>query len=289
MAVSLLYAVLILGGLGFLLSAGLAVASKKFAVTIDPKIEQVLGVLPGANCGGCGYPGCSGFAEAVVGGKVLVTACKPGGPEVAGKIARILGVEAVDVEPQVASVHCQGGRKEALEKCLYEGLESCAAAELIAHGSKACPYGCLGLGDCVRACPYGALVMGESGLPFVLEDVCTACGLCVEACPRGIMQLIPRRARVYLGCVSQDRAKAVKSVCTVGCIGCKVCATPKVTPSGAITMDGNLPVINYAIEDDLSGAVAKCPTRSYVERWTSAGAGTSADSREAQCPEPISS
>lgn len=265
--VSLLYAVISLGGLGLLLGFGLAVASKKFAVTIDPKIEQVLDVLPGANCGGCGYPGCSGFAEAVVGGRVLVTDCKPGGPEIAEKIAGILGVEVGEVAPEVASVHCQGGLKEAKEKCRYEGLESCAAAELIARGSKGCHYGCLGLSDCVRGCPYEALIMGMNGLPVVLEEKCTACGLCVDACPRGIMQLIPKNARVYLGCVSQDRAKAVKGVCTVGCIGCKLCSTPKVTPSGAIKMDGNLPVIDYAVEDDLENAVHKCPTKSYVVRF----------------------
>jgi len=266
MVVSLLYAVLSLGGLGLLLGVGLAVASKKFAVSVDPKIEAVLEILPGANCGGCGYPGCSGFAEAVVGGKVLVTDCKPGGPEMAHRIAEILGVEVGEVAPEVASVHCQGGQREAREKCRYEGLESCAAAELIARGSKGCLYGCLGLGDCVRACPYEALVMSDNELPVVLEEKCTACGLCVGACPRGIMQLIPKSARVYLGCVSQDRAKAVKNVCTVGCIGCKLCSTPKVTPSGAIKMEGNLPAIDYTVEDDLENAVEKCPTKSYVVR-----------------------
>lgn len=281
MAISLVYAVLSMGGLGLLLGLGLAVASKKFAVTIDPKIEQVLDVLPGANCGGCGYPGCSGFAEAVVGGKVLVTDCKPGGPEIAEQIAGILGVEVGDVAPEVASVHCQGGRKEAKEKCLYEGLESCAAAWLIAQGSKSCNYGCLGLGDCVRECPYEALIMGDNGLPVVIEEKCTACGLCVSACPRGIIQLIPKTARVYLGCVSQDRAKAVKGICTIGCIGCKVCSTPKVTPSEAIQMEGNLPVIDYTIEDDLSAAVAKCPTKSFVERWPVTDVETPVDSGEA--------
>ncbi|UCE20652.1 MAG: Fe-S cluster domain-containing protein [Gemmatimonadota bacterium] len=281
MPVSFLYAILSLGGLGLLLGLGLAVASKKFAVTIDPKIEQVLDVLPGANCGGCGYPGCSGFAEAVVGGKVLVTDCKPGGPEIAEKIAEILGVEVGDVAPEVASVHCQGGRAEAVEKCRYEGLESCAAAELIAHGSKGCQYGCLGLGDCVRGCPYEALAMSDNGLPVVLEEKCTACGLCVSACPRDIMQLIPKHAGVYLGCVSQDRAKAVKTVCTVGCIGCKLCSTPKVTPSGAITMDGNLPVIDYTVEDGLENAVTKCPTKSFVLRLRQAESDANRDRGDA--------
>ena len=281
MPVSFLYAILSMGGLGLILGLGLAVASKKFAVTIDPKIEQVLDVLPGANCGGCGYPGCSGFAEAVVGGKVLVTDCKPGGPEIAEKIAGILGVEVGDVAPEVASVHCRGGRAEAVEKCRYEGLESCAAAELIAHGSKGCQYGCLGLGDCVRAWPYEALVMGDNGLRVVLEEKCTACGLCVSACPRGIMQLIPKKVRVYLGCVSRERAKAVKSVCTVGCIGCKLCSTPKVTPSGAITMDGNLPVIDYTVEDDLENAVNKCPTKSFVVRLSESRAVANAENSSA--------
>ncbi|MFQ6091664.1 MAG: RnfABCDGE type electron transport complex subunit B [bacterium] len=266
MPVSLFYALLSLGGLGLLFGFGLAFASKRFAVSVDPKIEQVLDALPGTNCGACGCPGCSGFAEAVVGARVLITACRPGGPEVAQKIAEIMGVQVGEVVPEVASVQCQGGRREAKEKCRYEGLEDCGAAELIAGGSKACQYGCLGLGDCVRACPYEALVMGDDRLPVVLEEKCTACGLCVQACPRGIMQLIPKSAKVYLGCVSQDRGKAVKKICTVGCTGCTLCASPKVTPSGAIRMKGNLPVIDYTIEGDLDNAVKKCPTQSYVVR-----------------------
>jgi ferredoxin len=169
--------------------------------------------------------------------------------------------------PRVAAVCCRGGYKEARELFRYQGLEDCAAAQLAAGGAKACRYGCLGLGTCVRVCPFEALSMGDNGLPLVDEERCTACGLCVTACPRNIIELIPRSAQIYLACVSQDKGKAVKTVCSVGCIGCGLCAKPKITPSGAITMKGNLPVVDYRTGGtDLLVAAAKCPTHSYADK-----------------------
>jgi len=259
--------ILALGGLGLFFGAGLAYAARKFAVEVDPRVEKVLDILPGVNCGACGQPGCSAYAEAVVAGRVPPNQCAPGGPEVTSKIAQILGITGVEAaEAKVAVVCCQGGRSIAEEKFDYSGLEDCRAAELIGGGSKACRFGCLGLGSCVRACPFDAMVMTEEGLPRVLEDKCTACGICVTTCPRGIMQLIPKEQKVYLGCVSQDRAKAVKSVCKVGCFACKICAMPKVSPSGSIVMEGNLPEIKSPFSDELFLAYKKCPSKSYVLR-----------------------
>ncbi len=258
--------ILALGGLGLLFGAGLAYASKKFAVYVDPKVEQITQALPGANCGACGKPGCAAYAEAVVKGETPPHMCSPGGAEVTAIIADILGVKAEVSEPKVAVVQCQGDNENAVEKYAYQGVEDCSAAELIGGGSKACSYGCLGLGSCVKACPFDAMTMGDNGLPIVDEDKCTACNVCVTTCPRGIMALIPRKQKVFLGCVSQDKAKAVKSVCKVGCFACKICTTPKVTPDGHIEMDGNLPVIKNIESDDLYLAYEKCPSNCYVIR-----------------------
>ena len=262
-----LTSIIALGGLGLIFGAGLAFASKKFAVQIDPKVEQIIEVLPGANCGACGQPGCSAYAEAVAAGRVPPNRCTPGGADVAQMVASIMGLSGLELEePKVAVVCCQGNRELAVEKFIYEGVEDCHAAQLIGGGHKACSYGCLGLGTCVRACPFGAMYMREDGLPFVIEEKCTACGICVSVCPRKIMQLIPRSQAVFLACVSLDKLKEVKSVCKVGCFACKICATPKVTPSGAIIMDGNLPKIIDIRSEELFAAVDKCPTSCYIVR-----------------------
>jgi len=261
--------ILSLGGLGLLFGAGLAYASKKFAVEVDPKIEKIIQILPGANCGGCGYPGCAGYADAIVksGGEVKIDLCSPGGSEVTKKIAGIMGIDAGEgAEPKVAVVLCQGDNEKAPKRFHYNGIKDCTAAQILMGGDKACVFGCLGLGTCVRACPFGAMVMSDKGLPIVLEDKCTACGICVSACPRGIMKLIPVSQKIFVGCVSHDKAKDVKAVCSVGCIACALCSKPKVTPSGAIEMKDNLPVIINIKAEDLSVAVEKCPTSSFVVR-----------------------
>ncbi len=263
------YASLItLGGLGLLFGAGLAFASKKFAVDIDPKVEQIIETLPGANCGACGYPGCSAYAEAVVAGDAPPNKCIPGGEDVTQNIASILGITGVESEEaKVAAIRCQGGKEEAVEKFIYSGIEDCHAALLINGGHKACRYGCLGLGSCAKACPFDAIEMNKNGLPVVIEDKCTGCGVCVQTCPRNIIELIPISQKVYLGCVSKDRTKAVKSVCKVGCFACQLCTKPKVAPSGSIEMEGNLPVIrDIHNEEELFAAYDKCPAHSYVIR-----------------------
>ncbi|MBL7074622.1 RnfABCDGE type electron transport complex subunit B [candidate division KSB1 bacterium] len=262
-----IYAALIsVGVLGFIFGGGLAYASKKFHVEIDPRAERVLDALPGINCGACGYPGCSAFAEGVVNGEAEPSGCTPGGEGVSEIVSAIMGVEVVTATAPVAVVQCKGGRGEAKQHFQYYGVPDCNAADLVAGGHMACRYGCLGLGSCVRACPFDAMEMNDNDLPVVYDDLCTGCGLCVAACPRNIIALIPREAKVYLGCVSRDRGKKVKDVCSVGCTGCTLCANPKVTPSGAIQMDGYLPVIDFNVEDNLLVAAYKCPTNSFVDK-----------------------
>ena len=255
------------GGLGILFGVGLALASKKFAVHVDPRIEEVEEALPNANCGACGYPGCSAFAEAVVKGEISPDGCSVGGATVAEKIAEILGVSIeVPRERMIAVTQCQGGVAEAKDRFEYHGIEDCAAAELIDGGHKACTYGCLGLGTCAKACPFDALHMNENKLPVVDEAKCTGCGICVEVCPRDIMKLIPVSQKMYLGCVNPERGKAVQQVCSVGCVGCTVCANPKFVSSGAIKMNGWIPEILDGHAEDLIIAWQKCPTNSFVWR-----------------------
>jgi len=270
MSFSIISALIILGGLSLLFGLGLGLASKIFHVEKDPRIKKIEEVLPGANCGACGAPGCSGFAEGVVQGKYDVHGCVPGGEEVAEAIAKIMGIEAESVEPKIAVIQCQGGCDNSEKRAHYQGIEDCTAATLIDNGDKGCEYGCLGYGTCVAACPFDALSMGEDGLPVVDEEKCTGCGECVKACPRNIISLIPVSQKVYLGCVSKDFGKAVKSVCKVGCIGCGLCARPKIVENEIITMDGKLPVIHAEkskdLLKDLEKAIDKCPNNCFVVR-----------------------
>ncbi|MBN1352803.1 Fe-S cluster domain-containing protein [candidate division KSB1 bacterium] len=264
---SILASVIGLGSMGLLFGAILAYASRIFRVEVDPRIEQIIEILPGANCGGCGYPGCSGYADALVKNNVDMNLCAPGGADVIAQISAILGKEsdATGVE-MVAAVQCKGGNAEAKSRFIYHGILDCTAAQMLDSGFKSCVYGCLGLGTCVRACPFDALHINANGLPEVNEAKCTACGLCVKACPRDIMTLIPKIQRIFIGCNSHDRGKSVKNACSVGCIGCTKCATPKVTPSGAILMDNNLPKIIKPDAEDLRAAVESCPTNSFSIR-----------------------
>ena len=264
---TLLSSIIALGGLGLIFGVGLAYAAQKFAVKVDPKVEQILQVLPGANCGACGQPGCSAFAEAVAAGRVPPNKCIPGGQDTATKIAAILGVTAVDSEePKVAVVQCRGGKQEAKERFIYQGIEDCHAALLLAGGSKACRYGCLGLGSCAKACPFDAIHMNDNGLPVVDEDKCTGCGVCVLTCPRGILALVPKSQPVFLACVSQDKGKEVKSICSAGCFTCKICVNPKFLPSEPIEMIGNLPKIKDPCHPEMAVAVSKCPSKCFVVR-----------------------
>jgi H+/Na+-translocating ferredoxin:NAD+ oxidoreductase subunit B len=260
---AILSSTITLGTLGLIFGSGLAYASKKFAVEKDPRLAKIIDILPGSNCGGCGYPGCNNFAEEVLKGEAPVTGCTVGGKDVAEKLAKLLGRELDEIVPMVAVVQCQGGKEQARDRYEYQGIANCSIAQLTGGGHKACAHGCLGFGDCVRSCPFDAISMQENGLPLVDDDKCTGCGSCVSACPRGIMKLIPVTQQVYIACVNQDKGKAVKKVCSTGCIGCTLCA--KVSPSGAIKMDGNLPVIDPS-GTDLVIAAHKCPTKSLVDR-----------------------
>ncbi|WP_461367883.1 RnfABCDGE type electron transport complex subunit B [Candidatus Darwinibacter acetoxidans] len=248
-----------MGSLAALFAIGLAVASKMFAVETDPKIDAIEEVLPGVNCGGCGFAGCRAFAEAVASGDAPTNGCPVGGATVAKMVAAVLGVEAAEPVKRVAQVLCKGGRAEAKQRGTYDGPQDCRLANATQGGDKACSYGCLGYGSCVKACAFDAMYMNENGLPVVIEENCTACGKCVEACPRDIIILVPEEQGVHIRCRSLDTGRAVRQVCSVGCIACQRCV--KTCPTGAIYMEDNLARINYDKCTNCRECVAVCPMK----------------------------
>ncbi|EJW93038.1 ferredoxin [gut metagenome] len=243
----ILIAVISLGAIALVLAAILYVASKKFAVYEDPRIAKVAEVLPQANCGGCGYPGCSGFADACVkAGSLDGKFCPVGGQPVMAKVADILGLAAAESEPKVAVVRCNGTCANRPRTNQYDGAKSCAIVSALYGGETGCSFGCLGCGDCVAACQFGAIRMNpETGLPEVDEAKCTACGACAKACPKNVIEIRPqgkKSRRVYVSCVNKDKGAVARKVCTTSCIGCGKCV--KVCPFEAITLENNLAYID---------------------------------------------
>ncbi len=255
---TVLLAIVSMGALCFVFAFLLAVADKKLRVEEDPRVQKIMDILPGANCGGCGFPGCSAYAEHVVAGDAPVTGCAPGGPDLAAQIASIMGIEAGSSEKQVAVVLCKGGEQEAVRNAIYNGVKNCRAATLIAGGGKQCQYGCLGFADCVNSCPFDAITMNDNRLPVVDADTCTACGKCVEACPRNLIELHPVSHTMFVFCKSQDKGPLVKKACSVGCIGCRLCVKNSPVENG-IVMEGNLAKIDHAICPPSEIVVEKCP------------------------------
>jgi len=254
---SILYPVLSVGGLGVVFGAGLGFAGKVFAVEEDPRIGQVLECLPGANCGGCGYPGCGGLASSIVAGTAPVNACPVGGAAAAEKIAAVMGLEAGSSEKMVAHVACKGTCDKAKSKYEYFGMSNCTmASQLAGGGSKGCSYGCLGLGSCVDACAFGAIEVVD-GVAVVDEEKCVACGKCVAACPKHLIALKPESKKTVVNCSSKDMGKTVIANCSVGCIGCKICE--KECKFDAIHVENNIATIDYTKCKDCGLCAMKCP------------------------------
>lgn len=254
----MLAAVLSLGSIGMVAAVALGIAAKKFAVEIDPRELAALEVLPGANCGACGFPGCAGYAKALVAGSVDLNQCPPGGADVVARLARILGVEAVSAAREIAVVLCQGDNRKAHHKYRYLGLADCTAAQRIAGGPKACPVGCLGLASCQRACPFDAIEMTADGLAVISRTKCTGCRKCVAACPRNVIRMTPAESTVHVLCNSHDKGAVVRKYCQVGCIGCHICQ--KTVPD-AYLIDNTLARVVYGQDAEAAEAIAKCPTQ----------------------------
>ena len=256
---AIIYAIVSIGGLGIIFGAILGFASKIFAVDEDPRVAQVQECLPGANCGGCGYPGCGGCAAAIVAGQAPVNACAPGGAKAAAAIAAVMGVAVEESEPMVAFVKCGGNCEKAKAKYDYEGIDDCVmASQLVGSSSKACSYGCMGLGSCVKACKFGAIEI-KDGVAVVNPDMCVACGACVNTCPKHIIDLVPKKKKVKVQCSSKDMGKAVMAVCSAGCIGCKICE--KTCKFDAIHVIDNIPVIDYDKCKNCGMCANKCPKK----------------------------
>ena len=246
---------LCIGGIGFLSAAALAIAEKYLSIPQDPRIGKVTELLPGANCGGCGFAGCADYARAIVADAAECGLCAPGGATCANAIAAFLGRSAGTQEKRAALVLCCGDEAEATRRAAYNGINDCFAAQATAGGDKGCTYGCLGYGSCLRVCPVNAISI-VNGIAKVDKDLCIACGKCVAACPRKIIKLVPAAAEIHVLCSSKDKGPAVKKVCGTGCIGCRICTK---LSDGAITMDGFLAVVDYAKPPANAELIQKCP------------------------------
>ncbi|MCQ2444914.1 MAG: Fe-S cluster domain-containing protein [Mailhella sp.] len=258
-----LSSILMLTMLGFVAAALLAVASRVFAVDEDPRVEAVTGTLPGANCGGCGYAGCEGYAVAVIKDPAIApNLCVVGGPAVAAAIGELTGQLSTEREPLITHRRCDKNAGDVKPKYDYQGIPTCAAAASLHFGSDTCDFSCLGFGDCVKACTFDALHV-ENYIVHVNESVCGGCGACTKVCPRSVLQLIPRRSKVAMSCSTKDRLKAVMDVCAVGCIHCGKCV--KVCPAKAIAIEDDRVQIDYekclACTDCGEACALACPRK----------------------------
>ncbi len=256
-------ATVVVAAVGLLIGLFLGFAGIKFRVEVDEKEEAVLNALPGNNCGGCGFPGCSGLAAAIAKGEAAVGTCPVGGDVVAKHIAQIMGVEAGDAVKKVAYVKCQGDCDKTKQDYDYTGAKDCNMLSFVPNGGpKTCNYGCLGFGSCVKACPFDAIHVMD-GVAVVDKEACKACGKCVEACPKHLIELIPYDARYVVACSSKDKGPAVMKGCSVGCIGCSLCV--KNCPNGAVTVESFLSRIDQEKCVGCGACMEKCPKKSIVE------------------------
>ena len=259
--------ILLAGGTMAILSVVMAYvlgwANKTFYVEVDPRIERAEEILPGANCGGCGYVGCREYAEAVAGGEE-VTKCTVGGSSVAQALGQLMGIEVEATWPYRAVVHCGATYEDRLGRREYHGVETCSAANMIS-GIQGCTYGCLGFGDCEEVCEFDAIHIVD-GLAVVDYEKCTGCGACARVCPRNIITMVPFKTdrMLVVTCCNKDTGKDVSAVCTVGCIGCSACARV----NDLIQIEEGLAVVDYGQYDpeqaDFSAALEKCPRESLV-------------------------
>jgi Na+-translocating ferredoxin:NAD+ oxidoreductase RNF subunit RnfB len=260
---AILVAVLTVGGVGLVFGTLIALAHKKLWVWEDPRIDAVTDLLPGSNCGACGFAGCRAFAEGLIGDETQPAKCTNMGPEGIEAVANYLGVEAGEANQRVARLLCAGGANVAKQHATYLGLETCAAAATVAGGGKACAWGCLGLADCEVSCDFDAIAMNPFGLPVVDPAKCTACGDCVDACPKDLFVLMPIEQKLIVQCRNMLEGDAAEMVCQVACTACGKCAQD--AAPGLIEMRDGLAVVDYARNEDAGPeAIGRCPTGAIV-------------------------
>jgi Na+-translocating ferredoxin:NAD+ oxidoreductase RNF subunit RnfB len=246
--------------LAFVLGTALGFFKKFFFVETDPRVARIREILPGVNCGACGYPGCDGYAAAIAGGGVEITRCAPGGQGAASKLALLMGLSA-QVKPVVAVVACRGSREHAPLKGIYNGIPSCRGAKISAGGTKLCSWGCLGFGDCTAVCPFDAIHLEADGLPHVDYDKCTGCKKCVAECPQQLIQAVPKdRLGAVVTCSNRNPLRAmIRKNCKVGCIKCGLCV--KNCPEQCIVIENGIPQVDYSKCTSCGTCNAKCPSK----------------------------
>lgn len=260
----ILTAATVVGIVGIFIGLFLGIAGIVFKVEVDEKEEAVLASLPGNNCGGCGYAGCSGLAAAIAKGEAPVNACPVGGDVVGKQIAEIMGVEAADSKRMVAFVQCQGDCEKTHNDYEYVGIEDCGMLAFVPNGGpKSCNFGCLGYGSCVKACPFDAIQV-VNGVAVVDKEACKACGKCVAACPKKLISLVPYDAPYLVACSSQDKGPVTMKACTVGCIGCGICV--KNCPAGAVTVENFNATIDSEKCTGCGTCAEKCPKKAILKR-----------------------
>lgn len=261
---SILLSFAILAGLGIILGIGLSIADKKLKVEKDEKLVLLEEIMPGANCGGCGFAGCNAYAEAVANGEAQPGLCSPGGSALAEKMGKILGVEVVAVEKQVACVFCKGSCGNAVKKYDYLGLKDCNAAAMLFAGDNECKEGCLHLGSCISVCMENAISRDENGDIVVDKNLCIGCGKCTKVCPNGVIRLIPYSASYAVKCNSHENGASVRKKCSAGCIGCKICEVK--FPEAGFKVDNFLALSDYKFpEEEAAKAANSCP-RKIIEK-----------------------
>ena len=261
-ASSILTPVLIASAIALLLGIVIVIVSRVFAVPVDTRLEDIKAILPGANCGACGFTGCEGYAQSMADGDTNTGKCPVGGAEVASELSRYLGVATPSFIPKVAHVHCQGTVDHTKKRYEYRGTMSCNAAQNLFSGPNSCTYGCMGYGDCAVACPYDAIYMAN-GIAHVDSSKCTACGICVKTCPKYLIEIVPKHSNAYsVKCKNKWPGAQTRKNCTIGCIGCQKCF--KTCQYGAITMDGPLAIIDHDKCTHCGECELVCPTGAIV-------------------------
>lgn len=260
----ILIAAAVVGITGIIIGLLLGVAAKAFEVEVDEKEIKVRELLPGNNCGGCGYPGCDGLAKAIAKGEAPVNGCPVGGAPVAEKIGEVMGIDASASDKKVAFVKCSGTCDKAEVKYNYYGINDCRQAAMVpGQGDKKCSTGCMGLGSCERECPFDAIHV-INGVAYVEKEKCVACGKCVAVCPKNLIELVPYKSEYMVACSSNEKGKDVKAQCGAGCIGCSMCV--RVCEHGAVVVENNLAKIDYSKCTNCGKCAEKCPAKVIINK-----------------------
>jgi Na+-translocating ferredoxin:NAD+ oxidoreductase subunit B len=260
---SILLPVIVLGVLGAVFGLWLGFVQRLFIVDKDPRAEHVFSLLPGSNCGACGHAGCYGLAEALARGEAKTITCPVVNKQEKEEISKTLGINTSAENRKIATLICGGGIK-CRDNFEYTSIRDCAMATLVLNGPKACAYGCIGFGNCARACIFDAITMDANKLPRINAEKCTGCGKCIKACPKGVLVMAPTDKNYIIACRSKDKGPDVARACKSGCIACGKCV--KLCPEGAISIQGNVAVIDYDKCVNCAKCIDACPTGAIVKR-----------------------